>query len=370
MVRVLVVSHSAQVRDLVLWKSLLQLDSDIDLVLPELKLNERHRTSGESIHHPRVFSLPAVEPFGDGHSAMWIRRLKRFADSGDYDLVHVAFEPWALIPQILCGNRRIVVHAAESVLKSAPWQLRARRFGMTRVLNKAAGMLTWGNTSLEEFREIGLPASTPQGVIPVGVPDPKVFVSSPMDVSDGRLRLLFVGRVIPAKGIVTLVKAACGMNRPVTLRVLGDGDLAESLPQLVSGCPYVELLIEGPAPAEEVAAAMAWSHIVVVPSEPTSSWNEQWGRVAVEAMLSGRPTVVSDNGELPHLIEEPELVFSAGNADALRKILIRLDENRDALPELGEKLRVSAGRFKPDRLALQVVNFWKTIDSREEGKFV
>jgi glycosyltransferase involved in cell wall biosynthesis len=361
MVRVLVVSHSAQVRDLVLWRSLLQMDPDVDLVIPELKINERQQPDNEIFHHPRVFSLPAVEPFGEGHSAMWIKGLKGFADSRNYDLIHVAFEPWALIPQTLCGNRPTIIHAAESVLKAAPWQLRVRRFGITRVLNKAAGMLTWGNTSLEEFREIGLPASTPQGVIPVGVPDPKFFFPTLMDVSAGPLRLLFVGRIIPAKGIVTLVKAACGMNRPVTLRVLGEGSLAESLPHLVSGRPDVELLIEGPALAAEVSAAMAWAHVVVIPSEPTSSWKEQWGRVAVEAMLSGRPTVVSDNGELPYLVEEPELVFSAGNADALRTILLRLDENREALPSIGEKLRISADRFDPDRLAHQLIHFWKKI---------
>jgi glycosyltransferase involved in cell wall biosynthesis len=320
------------------------------------------------IEHDRIFSLPAIEPFGKGHSSMWIRGLLSVADSEQYDLVHLAFEPWALIPQVLCGKLPTVVHGAESVLKDAPWQMRARRVGTSRVLQKAVGVLAWGQTSLEEFREAGLPPDIPQGVIPVGVPDPKFFVPGPMSSSPGPLRLLFVGRLLPEKGILTLVEAARALERPVVLRVLGEGPLKASLRTLARGCPEVEVSIEGTATAGQVSEAMAWSHVVVVPSESTSSWKEQWGRVAVEAMLSGRPTVVSDSGELPYLVMESELVFPEGDVLALTAVLRKLDDTRDSLADIGNKLRKSAERFAPTGLARQLNQFWEKVAISEKSR--
>ena len=344
-----------------MWRSVLGSNPGVDLVLPNLKPYNSEFGDNPIFNHPRVFSLPAIEPFGNGHASMWIKGLLEVACSEPYDLVHVAFEPWAFIPQALVGRFPTVIHGAESVLKAPPWPMRVRRAGTTRVLKKAVGVLVWGQTSLEEFRRVGLPEDTPQGVIPVGVPDPEFFTPEPIDSSPGPLRLLFVGRLLPEKGILTLIKAACALKRPVVLRVLGEGPLSAKLAGSMEGCPDVELSAEGTATAGQVAEAMAWSHVVVVPSESTVSWKEQWGRVAVEAMLSGRPTIVSDNGELPYLMTETELVFPEGDAMALAAILRRLDESRESLGEIGEKLRKSADRFAPGGLAHELNQFWNEV---------
>lgn len=354
MVRVLVVSHSADPRDSVLWKAVLDQNPLVDLVIPLLK----SELGLPRFEHPRVLPLDAIEPFGKGHSSMWIKGLGEIATSGNYDLVHTAFEPWSLIPQALCGKIPTVVQGAESVVQDAHWAMRARRVGLTRVLKKAAGVLTWGQTSLGAFKEAGLPETTPQGVIPTGIPDPLFFSPTPVDSAPGPLRLLYVGRLVPEKGILTLIKAVSELGHPVELRVLGQGPLAADLPAMVAGCANVTLVLEGRASAELVFEAMTWSHVVVVPSEPTSSWKEQWGRVAVEAMLSARPTVVSDSGELPFLVTQSELVFPAGDASALAVILGRLDEDRSSLTEVGSSLRMSADRFWPERLSRELNDFW------------
>jgi glycosyltransferase involved in cell wall biosynthesis len=364
MVRVLVVSHSADPRDSVLWEAVLDQNSLVDLVIPVLK----GELGSPRFKHPRVIPMAAIEPFGKGHSSMWIKGLGAFATSGKYDLVHAAFEPWSLIPQALCGRVPTVVQGAESVVADAHWAMKARRIGLTRVLNKAAGVLTWGQTSLDAFRCAGLPSTTPQGVIPMGIPNPLLFSPTPVDSSHGPLRLLYVGRLVPEKGILTLIRAVCELGQPAELRVLGEGPLAEELQGGVVGNANVSLILEGKATAEQVSEAMAWSHAVVVPSEPTSSWKEQWGRVAVEAMLSARPTVVSDSGELPHLVTLPELIFPAGDVPSLTVILGRLNADRPSLGALGNSLRTSADRFAPDRLARELNDFWILAAEHAESR--
>ena len=359
--RKLIVSHSSHPRDLVLWRYVVQHNADVDLLLPSLSSKNTSVDHEKLPYQNRVLILPAIEPFGSGHASMWMRGLLDVADPDQYDLVHVAFEPWAPIPQILCRKIPTVVHGCESVIKEAPLPFKIRRAGITRVLKGVAGCLGWGQTSLEAYREAGLPAKTPQAVIPVGIPDPARFTPTPIDVSNGPLRVLFVGRLVAEKGLLTLINAVCALNRPVTLWVLGEGPLAPSLPATVKDFPQIELKVTGHANIDQVVGAMAWSHIVGVPSESTATWKEQWGRVAVEAMLSGRPTIVSDNGELPNLVQDSHLVFPEGDVDRLAEILTELDNNRDALPVIGHQMRLSAGRFAPAVLNEKLNTFWDEI---------
>ena len=364
MVRVLIVSHSARDRNLTLWKSVLKHNANAELVVPILEKEKDHATGLGLLDHPRVSPLDAIEPFGRGHSAMWIKKLLYKIENGNYDLVHAAFEPWALVPQLLCGRVPTVVHAAESVVANAPLTFRLRRVGIHRVLTKAAGFLTWGQSSLDAFREAGLPLSTPQGVIPGGIPDPEFFTPEPIDQTPGPLRLLFVGRLVQEKGILTLLKAVGEFGRPTHLRVFGVGPLENSLADRAATYPDLDLSLEGFGTAGQIAEAMAWSQAVVVPSESNSYWHEQWGRVAVEAMLSGRPTIVSDSGELPNLVLEPELVFPAGNTESLASILSKLHRDSRLLDDLGVRLRASAERFAPDKLALELNAFWEGVADR------
>jgi glycosyltransferase involved in cell wall biosynthesis len=64
---------------------------------------------------------------------------------------------------------------------------------------------------------------------------------------------------------------------------------------------------------------------LVVPSRSTPTWKEQFGRVIVEAFLSGVPVVGSSSGSIPELIGNDGVVFPEGDggalADALRHLL-------------------------------------------------
>ncbi len=206
MVRVLIVSHSPHVRESVLWRGVLENYPLVDLVVPYLRSETLSLEDCEFLQNPRVFQLPAVEPFGKGrYSSMWIKGLLKNTFLEKYDLVHAHFEPWSVIPQMLCGKVPTVVHGVETVIGDAPLALRIRRLGTTRVLKRAAGVLAWGQTSLDAYREVGLPASTPQAIIPSAIPDPLLFTSKPIDPLSGPLRVLFVGRLVPEKGIRTLI---------------------------------------------------------------------------------------------------------------------------------------------------------------------
>ena len=64
--------------------------------------------------------------------------------------------------------------------------------------------------------------------------------------------------------------------------------------------------------------------VVVVPSLSRPGWVEQFGRVAVEAMASGVPVVVSDSGALPEVVADAGVVVPEGSASALADALRHL----------------------------------------------
>jgi glycosyltransferase involved in cell wall biosynthesis len=119
---------------------------------------------------------------------------------------------------------------------------------------------------------------------------------------DGPLRILFVGRLVPFKGIPMLLEAVHRFSResPVEVRIVGDGPMQsewerQSAAMGLSGC--VEFC--GPAPLSAVPVNMAWTHIFCLPSV-----RESGGAVLLEAMAAGRAVVAIGYGGPAELVDD------------------------------------------------------------------
>jgi glycosyltransferase involved in cell wall biosynthesis len=111
--------------------------------------------------------------------------------------------------------------------------------------------------------------------------------------------VLFAGRLTPDKGVEPLLEAWRRSRGWHTGRLLlaGTGPL-EPVARAVEPRYRVSLL--GLLDREQVIEAMRASRLVVMPS----IWDEPFGRVVVEAASLGRPSIVSDRGALPSLVED------------------------------------------------------------------
>jgi len=168
--------------------------------------------------------------------------------------------------------------------------------------------------------------------------DPALLHLGP-PLEEREMEMLFVGQLIPRKGIATLLEAfAAGgfAARGWTLRIIGEGPERSS----AEGRPGVQL--QGFLPEAEVAAAMRHARVLILPSH-----EEHWGMVLAEAALAGCALVSSHAvGAAADLIDERNgLVFVAGEARQLGAALEafaawppdRLREARAASRSLGEE---------------------------------
>jgi glycosyltransferase involved in cell wall biosynthesis len=193
--------------------------------------------------------------------------------------------------------------------------------------------------------EMGLPADLIH-VLPHACDDPLRSrpggaLRSRRDRSAGAV---YVGRLVPEKGVDTLVQAWRGVDAP--LRVIGRGPEESRLRAMASDLPHVEFL--GEQPHDVVMRELQRTALLVFPSR----WNEPFGLGIIEAMACGTPVLATRMGAAPELVKDgvTGVLIDPHDPVAMRRAasgLLSRDEDR-------ERMGINARRrylrcFTPDR---------------------
>jgi glycosyltransferase involved in cell wall biosynthesis len=134
-----------------------------------------------------------------------------------------------------------------------------------------------------------------------GLPAEKIIVKSNFvpDCGIGRGRggyALFVGRLSPEKGVLSLLSAWKQMGSLLPLKIVGDGPLAAQVSTAAQTIPGVEWL--GHQPLEEVYSLLKEALFLVFPSE----WYEGLPRILIESFSVGTPVLASHIGSMSSLV--------------------------------------------------------------------
>lgn len=208
-----------------------------------------------------------------------------------------------------------------------------------------------------------------QGIIEVmpqmGV-DEKIFSPKLVTSCNEKLNIGFLGRIVSEKGIDLMLKAAQQMKRQefsFEITICGSGPAQQELETMAKDLgvdDYVRWL--GAVPHGQVPGEMAKFDVLVLPSRSVDTWKEQFGHVLIESMVMGIPTVGSTCGEIPNVINHPDLVFEENDADGLAAILSRLvcdDEFRQSMGEFC--LQRAQQNYTHNRIAQRLYTLWQTV---------
>ena len=113
--------------------------------------------------------------------------------------------------------------------------------------------------------------------------------------------VLFIGRLIPEKGVRVLLAIAQNLDRTIkNLKILvgGDGPLRSE----VMSSKYINY--RGFIPGDKVSLYLNAADIVVVPS----LFEEGLGRIVMESLACGTPVIGSRRGGIPELLDEKFLI--------------------------------------------------------------
>lgn len=173
--------------------------------------------------------------------------------------------------------------------------------------------------------------------------------ATPRPPREAGLRVAFLGRVVPDKGVHVLLEAVRALGRPdVAVTVVGRPGFAADAPlteyeaslhrlarDLPGGVEFTSFL-----PRPELPPLLARQDVVVVPSV----WPEPFALAALEGMAAGAAVVASEIGGIPEAVGDAGILVAPGDAVALAGALRTLADEPDALAAAQGRAREHARR--------------------------
>lgn len=152
--------------------------------------------------------------------------------------------------------------------------------------------------------------------------------------------LLFVGRLVPEKGVEFLTEAFRRTDIEATLALAGTGPVTPTTGTLL-----------GHVPRQDLPALYAAADALVLPSIRTATFTEPWGLVVNEAMLQGTPVITSDavGAAAGGLVRDGRngLVVPERDTTALADAITRLASDPNERAELGRNARSDVAAYTP-----------------------
>ncbi len=371
--RVLLVLEYSGSSHWALWRAVTALGVDLHIV-----------ATVDAPIAPELPFVPEPPDFGNFHSLsprklrgdrpLWwhYKGLDVVVDEVRPDILHLKTEPWSLVTgQALRADVRTVVHGAEMLYdQGGTVEREVRRFIAKRNLQRLDGFVGWNTGAVTAARSWGLPLSTPTLVAPAEIPEPDVFGAAGLARVTTRNELQFgddfvvgfFGRYVSEKGLAWLVDAFGEISPMGTqLACFGSGPDV-SIIRRASNKTSGRVRDFGPLPLKEVGRTMAGIDVLVVPSIHGPDSAEQFGKVAVEAMLLGVPVVVSRVGALPEVIGGSGLLVDELDVKGLTAAIERVRDDRDFRLDLGKAGQMHAiAMFEPRKVAERLVDFWGRV---------
>jgi glycosyltransferase involved in cell wall biosynthesis len=191
---------------------------------------------------------------------------------------------------------------------------------------------------------------------------------APRPYRGGRPRLLCVGRLIPIKGHIVLLRAFADARRAVpelALDIAGRGPLEPALKALARDLGIADAVrfLGYVAPIQD---AIERSAIVVVPS-----LGEGFGMVALEAMERARPVIAAAIGGLGELVVHGEtgLLVPPGEAAPLARAIAELGGDLPRAARMGEagRRRALADFLETRCVERTEILYRASLDSGRDG---
>lgn len=154
------------------------------------------------------------------------------------------------------------------------------------------------------------------------------------------LRLVYVGRLIPEKGLFEALDAIAMLaaaGRRLDFTVAGTGESAGPLALQVRALGLDAIVhFTGPVAGEPKTRLWQRSEVLLLPS-----YSEGLPYALLEAMASGTPAITCAVGAIPDVLQDGVhgLLVPPRDALALAKAIARLDDDRSLLERLGAAAR-------------------------------
>ncbi len=344
-------------------------------------LSYYHQTSSDitidAVSFDRMFDVKENSTFIQ--RAMWgikeyrssiKNAIKTLDNQGPFDVLHLCtsaqlglFKDYVVIRRAHKRGVKVVIHlhfgrTPELFLKNN-WESKL----LKRVLSMSDAIVSIDSETYTALRSNGYKAS-------FYLPNPlSLPIINQIEVQKAKIlripnKILYVGHVIPSKGVFELVQA-CKEIKGVELHLVGSvtGDISDSLKnRAVSKNNGTWLKIRGGIPHEEVINEMLSCGIFVLPS-----YTEGFPNVILEAMACGCSIVSTSVGAIPEMLGEKDekkcgIIVPPHNDEQLKAAIARMLSNEKLKKEYGTNAQERVNqRYSMQKVWGQLVEIWSSV---------
>ncbi len=272
----------------------------------------------------------------------WYPRLAKVLTEFRPDVIDLWEEPWGLMSAHMCWLRnrllpdaRIISETEQNVRKVLPFPFEKFR---TYTLKNASFVIGRNAEAIEITREKGYrgAAQVVGNGVDVGLFRPLAREECKAELGLKGFVMGYVGRIVQQKGLMEAVDALREVPDDVQLIFAGSGPFRSQLENRAKELGKVGQIRFLPLrPREELPRLMNALDVLLLPSQTTTRWKEQFGRVIIEAQACGTPVIGSNSGAIPEVIMEGGVVVPERDSSALAAAVCRLKSNVDLRAKMG-----------------------------------
>jgi glycosyltransferase involved in cell wall biosynthesis len=361
--KVVSISHTALSNGRLRYYPLMD-DQEIDLTLI---VPERWKEYGREL-----FADPPSPPldirvrpirFPEVSKAKWYLHfypgLGRLIEELSPDVLHLWEEPWSVVAlhaAWLCSGRfphtALVIETDQNILRRLPTPFEQIR---RRTLRRTDMLIVRQREALDVCRACGYQG--PSVIVEYCVdasrfyPADKQASRSQIGVND--FTVGYVGRLIPEKGLYTVLDALRACRQNIYFLLLGEGPERERLEQRARQLGLENRVRFLPAASQEkVAQVLNALDVFILMSRTTPTWKEQFGRVIMEAQACGVPVIGSNSGSIPSVVGKGGWIVEESDTASLSRLLDRLSTSPNEVAAAGvEGVRQASTRFSREAVA-------------------
>ena len=295
------------------------------------------------------------------------RRVKALLQDEAFDVVHLHEPLLPVLPLTVLRFAKTVNVGTFHAFHGSPRLYRLTHRLVHRWFDKLDGRIAVSQPALR-FISKAFPAE--YQVIPNGI-NVDFFSQDvpPFDAfNDGKLNILFVGRLEKRKGLKYLLGAFSRLkweHPNLRLIVVGPGNPGKECYRIMAERNIQDVVFMGGVAPEALLRFYHTAHIFCTPA----TGKESFGIVLGEAMASGKPIVATNIDGFASVITHGEEGFLVPpkNDEALALALQRLILDPDLRHEMGQRGRVTVQKYRWDRVAARVVQCYEEAAVRRRA---
>lgn len=315
----------------------------------------------------RPVPLPTADSIARISLSAWLHpRIKSLLERERFDVVHmheplVGFVPFSALRQI-DTNRTVTVATFHSYRNRRVWWAIGPDRLANRLLNRMHGRIAVSNPAAS-FHNSHFPAD--YRIIPNGVRVDDFRDAEPLpELMDGKINLLFLGRLEKRKGLKYLLLAYSRLKwdwPDLRLIVVGGGQPDADCYRIMSERNLQDVMMVGRTSDELRARYFKSAHIYCSPA----TGKESFGIVLLEAMAAGAPVLATDIEGYASVIEHGYngLLAPPKDDEGLAQAIVALINDPSLRYRLAERGAETADTHRWENIAGRVMDYYQEFDS-------